>query len=81
VLRTTTALHDGTITAHVETSNDEFKTIVETQQIELGAGEHTTTLSTLSPARLTRVVFTLTTPADAERSPLLADMELTAVLP
>ena len=80
-LRTTTALHDGTITAQIETSNDEFKTIAETQQIELGTGEHTTALSMRTPARLARVVFTLATTATAERSPRLADVELTAVLP
>jgi hypothetical protein len=78
-LRTTATLHDGAITAQIETSNDDFKTIIATQRIELRSGEHTTALTKLTSARLARVVFTLATSATAERSPMLTAVELGCV--
>ena len=78
-LRTTAALNDGTISARIETSNDDFKTIASTESIELRSGECPTAIKRLTPARLARVTLTLATPATAERSPILTALELTAI--
>jgi len=78
-LRTTAALNDGTISARIETSNDNFKTIASTESIELRSGEGPTPVKRLTPARLARVTLTLATPATAERSPILTALELTAI--
>ena len=77
-LRTNATLNDGNITAHLETSNDAFRTIVATQRIELLSGEQMTELSKLPSAREARVAFTFTTSATSERSPVLTALELIA---
>jgi hypothetical protein len=77
-LATTVTLHDGTIAATVELSNDDFATLAATHTLNLPAGRARVALADLPPARQARVVFTLTTPAGAERSPVLAAVELTA---
>ena len=77
VLRTTARLNAGAITACLEISNDDFKTIAATQRIALRSGEQTATLKKLGPARLARVVLSLATPATAKNSPVLAAIELT----
>ena len=76
-LRTSAALHDGTITAQVETSNDDFKTIVTTERFAIHTGETGIPLPSLAPSRCSRVVITLETPAHAVVSPLLHSIELT----
>jgi len=76
--RTTAALHDGIITAQVETSRDNFKTIEATEHLEIRSGVHTSRLPDLPQARYARIVVILTTPDDATVSPLLQAIELTA---
>jgi len=76
-LRTTNAPHDGTIVANVETSNDGFKTVAETRELQLKPGDQTTAIDGLQPARYVRVVITFATPESAERSPLLSELILT----
>ena len=75
-LRTTAALQDGTITAELEASNDDFKTVAATARLAIGSGERTLALSSLPPARHARVVITLATPTDAAVSPVLQSLEL-----
>ncbi len=76
-LRTIAALHDGTITAQVESSNDDFQTIVATERLAIRTGENLTHLPSLPPARCTRLVVILESTADAVLSPLLQSIELT----
>ncbi len=78
--RTTATLNDGTITARLETSNDNFQTIVATQDMVLADGDQSTPAAGLPPARQARLVFTLTTPATARRSPVLSAVELSAAV-
>jgi hypothetical protein len=75
-LRTTAALHDGTIIAQVETSDDDFKTLAATGRVVIPSGEHTTALPNLPPAHRARLVITLATPVDAAVSPLLHRIEI-----
>jgi len=75
-LRTSATLHHGTITAHVETSHDDFKTVAATERVVIPSGERTPKLPDLPPARYARVVVTLATPVDAAVSPLLQRIEL-----
>jgi hypothetical protein len=70
-LRTDATLGDGTITAQVETSDDDFKSIAATGRVVIPSGEHTTALPNLSPSCRVRLVITLATPVDAAVSPLL----------
>ena len=77
-LRTTATLHDGNITAQLETSNDDFTTIAATHGLELRSGDHTTPLPSFPPARYARITFTLATPATAEHGPILTALELVA---
>jgi len=78
-LRTSAALHDGTITAKVETSNDGFQTVAETREIPVKPGDQSTPIDGLQPASHARVVVTLATPESAERSPVLAAAELVGI--
>jgi hypothetical protein len=75
-LRAIAALHDGTITAQVETSRDDFQTIAATAGVTIPSGEHTAALPHLPPARHARLVVTLATAADATVSPVLESLEL-----
>jgi hypothetical protein len=77
-LRTSVTLHDGSASAAIELSNDDFTTIAATQTLSLPAGQTTATLPGFPPARQARIVVTLTTPPNAERSPVLAAVELVA---
>ena len=77
-LRTSTALHDGSISARIETSHDGFKTIAAKQSVELKEGEQAAALKDLPPANQARMVFSFSTPESAKLSPLLSRMELTA---
>jgi hypothetical protein len=77
-LRPAAALNDGTLAAQIETSNDDFGTLSATQRLVLADGEQTIPLSGLAPARQVRLVFTLTTPEAATRSPILTAVEITA---
>ena len=79
-LRTTTALLDGTITARSKPRT------MNSKPLRRCSRSYSALASTRPPCRcglprLARVVFTLATTATAERSPRLADVELTAVLP
>lgn len=74
-LRTTATLNDGTISARLETSNDEFKTIEATERIELHSGEQMVTLKKLPATRLARAIFSLATRAGAKTSPGLSAVE------
>jgi len=78
-LRTSAALHDGTITAKVETSNDGFQTVAETREIPVKPGDQSTPIAGLQPASHARVVITLATPESAERSPVLSSAELVGI--
>jgi hypothetical protein len=75
-LRTIATLHDGAITAQVETSHDDFKTLAATAGVVIPTGEHAAKLPDLPPARYARVVVTLATAAEAAISPLLQRIEL-----
>ncbi len=70
-LRTDATLGDGTITAYVETSDDDFQTIAATGCAVIPPGEHTTALPNLPPSCRARLVITVATPVDAAVSPLL----------
>jgi hypothetical protein len=76
-IRTTAMLNDGTITAHLETSIDGFRTIVATERLAIRTGENLLPLSSQPPARCSRLVVTLESTADAVVSPLLQAIELT----
>ncbi len=78
-LRTIAALHDGTLTAQVETSHDDFQTIAATAGVTIPSGEHTTMLPNLPPARHARLVVTLATDAETTVSPVLESLELAGV--
>jgi len=76
-LRTTTALNDGVITARLELSHDDFRSVVAADCFELRSGDHECKLKTLPVARFARIEVSLaTTEDDAEVSPLLSSMEL-----
>jgi len=76
-VRTIAALHDGTVTARLEISNDDFRTIAATEISDVRSGEQTTPVRSLPPAHHARIVVTLATLADATTSPLLQFLELT----
>ena len=78
-LHTATALNESTITAQIETSNDDFETIAATQPVELRTGEQTSAFQPLSPARQARAVFTLTIGTGALVSPVLSAMQFNAI--
>jgi hypothetical protein len=77
-LHTQATLHDGSINARIETSNDGFQTLAATRSLELKDGDQTAVFEDLPPASQARVVFMLATPGTAKRSPLLSRMEFTA---
>jgi hypothetical protein len=74
-LRTAAILSDGTISARLETSHDEFKTIEATDRLELHSGEQVVTLKQHPATRFARVVFSLATRAGAKTSPVLSAVE------
>ena len=76
-VRTIAALHDGSVTARLEISNDDFKTIAATEISDVRSGEQATPVRSLPPAHHARIVVTLATLADATSSPLLQFLELT----
>ena len=75
-LRTTAALHDGTIIARVETSHDGFKTVAETRDVPVNSGDQATSINGLKPAPQARLVVTLATPTEATVSPVLKSLKL-----
>jgi hypothetical protein len=75
-LRTTAALHDGTIIARVETSHDGFKTVAETRDVPVNSGDQATSINGLKPAPQARLVVTLATPTEATVAPVLKSLKL-----
>ncbi len=78
VLRSRVALNDGRVTAQIETSDDDFRSIAAVRWWALGGGEGATALTGLAPARYARVTLALKTPAGAQRSPVVSEIELAA---
>jgi glycogen debranching enzyme len=74
---TSVALNDGVVSVVVETSDDNFRTVGGSREIQVGDGDRTEPLKGLEPAQWARLRVTLSTPAGARTSPVVSGVRLT----
>jgi hypothetical protein len=77
-LHATVTLNDGTVTAQIETSEDDFRSISAVRTVALPEGPSDIPLRDLPAASYARVTLTLAAPEGAERSPVVSAVELVA---
>lgn len=77
-LRATVALRGGSVAAEIQTSDDGFRTLSQTQSLPLTDGASALPLLGLAPARYARVIVRLATPEGAALGPVVSVLELTS---